>query len=280
MDEPISSQERQARRRRRYALIGCGVLLVAVSAYAVARVGRAAPLVAAEGLWIDTVQEGDISRELHGVGELVPDDDAARWASADVEGRVERKLLESGAIVKAGTVLLELADPDVEQAAVAADLALEQALSAYTSLEASLESELLVAAFCGSGGGIRTRTGGAAGAMSMRRSPKTDCSLKSPRNSRRVRADALTERARLEQNRVTALEHSQKTRLAAQQSEVEEPPHRRRAEASRLGGADGPRRHRRRAAGSRRRSRPASHARRQPGRVIDPCAVEGAYSSP
>ena len=34
-------------------------------------------------------------------------------------------------------------DPDVEQAAVTADLALEQALSAYTSLEASLEAELL-----------------------------------------------------------------------------------------------------------------------------------------
>jgi RND family efflux transporter MFP subunit len=35
-----------------------------------------------------------------------------------------------------------------------------------------------------------------------------------------VRADALTERARLEQSRLTALEQSQKTRLAAQQSEV------------------------------------------------------------
>src|ERR1051325_9842804 len=119
MDEPISAEERYARRRRRRVLIGCGVVLAVISGYAVARVGRAAPLVAAEGLWIDTVQEGDISRELHGVGELVPDDDAARWASADVAGRVERKLLESGATVKAGTVLLELADPEVEQAAVA-----------------------------------------------------------------------------------------------------------------------------------------------------------------
>src|SRR5688572_23291487 len=106
-------------------LTGCGILLAVVSAYAVARVGRGAPLVATEGLWIDSVQEGDISRELHGVGELVPDDDAARWAAADVEGRVERKLLESGATVKAGTVLLELSDPDVEQAAVTAGLALE-----------------------------------------------------------------------------------------------------------------------------------------------------------
>jgi HlyD family secretion protein len=219
VDEPISSQERHTRRRRRYVLIACGALLIVVSAYAVARVARAAPLVATEGLWIDTVQEGDISRELHGVGELVPDDDAARWASADVEGRVERKLLESGAVVTAGTVLLELADPDVEQAAVTADLALEQALSEYTSLEASLEAELL---------SLRST----AAAVESERAQavlqaRVDATLAKKgllaevtAEQSAVRADALTERARLEQNRVTALEQSQKTRLAAQQSEV------------------------------------------------------------
>src|SRR5690606_24985478 len=102
VDEPISSQERHARQRWRRVLIGCGVVLAVTAAYAVSRLGRAAPAVAAEGLWIDTVEEGDISRELHGVGELVPDDDASRWASADVAGRVERKLLESGATVTEG----------------------------------------------------------------------------------------------------------------------------------------------------------------------------------
>jgi HlyD family secretion protein len=219
VDEPISSQERQSRRRRRRVLIGSGVLLAVISAYAVARVGRAAPLVATEGLWIDTVREGDISRELHGVGELVPDDDAARWAAAEVGGRVERKLLESGAMVKAGTVLLQLADPDVEQAAVTADLALEQALSAYTSLEASLEAELL---------SLRST----AAAVESERAQavlqaRVDATLAKggllsevTAEQSTVRADALTERARLEQSRVTALDQSQKTRLAAQQSEV------------------------------------------------------------
>jgi HlyD family secretion protein len=200
-------------------LAGCGALLIVIAAYAVARVGRAVPLVATEGLWIDTVKEGDISRELHGVGELVPDDDAARWASADVAGRVERKRLESGAIVKAGTVLLELADPDVEQAAVAADLDLEQAQSAYTSLEASLDAELLA---------LRS----AAAAVESERAQavlqaRVDATLAKKgllsevtAEQSTVRADALTERARLERNRVTALEQSQKTRLVAQQSEV------------------------------------------------------------
>jgi len=176
-------------------------------------------LVATTGLWLDTVQEGDISRELHGVGELVPDDDAARWAAAEVEGRVERKLLESGAAVKAGTVLLQLADPDVEQAAVTADLALEQAQSAYTSLEASLEAELL---------SLRST----AAAVESERAQavlqaRVDATLATggllaevTAEQSTVRAAALTERTRLEQSRVTALEQSQRTRLAAQQSET------------------------------------------------------------
>jgi HlyD family secretion protein len=185
----------------------------------VTRVGRAAPLVPTEGLWIDTVQEGDISRELHGVGELAPDDDAARWASADVDGRVERKLLESGALVKADTVLMQLTDPDVQQAAVTADLALEQALSAYTSLEASLEAELL---------SLRSTVASVESERAQAvLQARVDATLAQKgllsevtAEQSKVRADALTERARLEQNRLTALEQSQKTRLAAQQSEV------------------------------------------------------------
>jgi multidrug efflux pump subunit AcrA (membrane-fusion protein) len=195
------------------------VLITAVSVYGVARIGRAAPLVATEGLWIDTVQEGDISRELHGVGELAPDDDAARWASADVDGRVERKLLESGAVVKADTVLMQLADPDVEQAAVTADLALEQALSAYTSLEASLEAELL---------SLRSTVASVESERAQAvLQAQVDATLAGKgllsevtAEQSKVRADALTQRARLEQDRLTALEQSQKTRLAAQQSEV------------------------------------------------------------
>lgn len=219
MDEQISPQERRTRHRRRRVLVGCGVALTVIAIYMVARIGRAAPLVATEGLWIDTVKEGDLSRELHGVGELVPDDDAARWASADVAGRVERKRLESGAAVKAGTVLMELADPDVEQAAVAADLGVEQAQSAYTSLEASLDAELLA---------LRSK----AAAVESERAQavlqaRVDATLAKKgllsevtAEQSTVRADALTERARLERNRVTALEQSQKTRLLAQQSEV------------------------------------------------------------
>lgn len=84
-----------------------------------------------------------MAREVRGVGELAPIDDASRWLAAELDGRVDRKLLEEGATVSAETVVLQLSNPDVEQAAVAADLALEAAEAAYASLEATLQTELL-----------------------------------------------------------------------------------------------------------------------------------------
>jgi HlyD family secretion protein len=220
MDVPISSSEKHSRQRRRVALAVAGFVAVAATVYAVSRVGRAAPLVPTDGLWIDVVEQGDIARELHGVGELVPDDDASRWAAADVDGRVERKLLESGALVQADTVLMQLSNPDVEQAAVAADLALEAAIASYSSLQATLQTELLALQ-------------SAAAAVESERAQtvlqaEVDAKLAGDgllsdvtAQQSRVRADALTARARLEQDRVRAMDRSQDTRLASQRSEVD-----------------------------------------------------------
>src|SRR4051812_20387101 len=220
MDVPISQREVKTRRRRRLAGIGAGVVALTAAVYGVGRVGRADPLVSSDGLWIDVVRRGDLSRELRGVGELVPDDDASRWAAADVDGRVERKMLESGALVRADTVLMQLSNPDVEQAAVAADLALQAATSAYASLRASLQTELLA---------LRS----AAAAVESDRAQsvlqaRVDATLardgllsEITAEQSRVRADAFTARARLEQERVTSMEQSLDTRLASQQSEVD-----------------------------------------------------------
>ena len=220
MDVPISPGERTARRRRRFAIAGAGVVVLFAIAYGVTRVGRAAPLVSTDGLWIDEVREGDLARELRGVGELVPDDDASRWASADVDGRVERKLLESGALVHPDTVLLQLSNPDVEQAAVAADLAFESATSAYASLQATLQTELL--ALRSAAAAVESERAQTALQAKVDATLATDGLLSEiTAEQSRVRADALTARARLEQERVTAMERSLDTRLASQRSEVE-----------------------------------------------------------
>jgi HlyD family secretion protein len=63
--------------------------------------------------------------------------------SAPVEGRVERIPALPGATVQADTVLLELTDPEVEQAAVEAESQLRAAEADFEDLRAQLESQLL-----------------------------------------------------------------------------------------------------------------------------------------
>jgi len=220
VDVPIPQSVVHARRTRRLMVASGTVVVLAAVGWSLARVGRAAPLVSTDGLWVDTVRQGDLSRELRGVGELVPDDDASRWAAADVDGRIERKFLESGAAVHPDTVLMELSNPDVEQAAVAAGLALEAASSAYSSLQASLEAEVLAL----KSAAAAVESDRAQGAIQA----KVDETMASQglvseivAEQSRVRADALTARARLEQDRVQALERSLEARLASQRSEVE-----------------------------------------------------------
>jgi HlyD family secretion protein len=220
MDVPISPREVRGRRRTRLIYVAVALAGLIAMVYGVTRIGRAAPLVAADGLWIDTVQEGDISRELHGVGELVPDDDASRWAAAEVDGRVDRKFLESGAAVHPDTVLMQLSNPDVEQAAVAADLALEAAVAAYASLEASLQTELL--AVKSNAAAIESDRAQAALQAKVDATLGRDGLLSEiTAEQSRVKADALTARSRLELDRVQATERSLDTRLRTQRSEVE-----------------------------------------------------------
>ena len=220
MDIPKSTSEITTRRRRRQVVFALAGVAVVAALYLATRIGGATPLVAADGLWIEAVRRGDMARELRGVGELVPDDDAFRWVSAELDGRVDRKLLEEGAAVSADTILLELSNPDVTQAAVAADLALEASQAAYASLDASLQNELL--ALSSAAAAIEADRAQAQIQAEVDASLAKDGLLSGiTAKQSSVRATSLTTRAALEQNRLHTLEKSLATRLATQRSEVD-----------------------------------------------------------
>lgn len=68
---PLASQRKH---RRKLLIIGVAVLLVAGLAVGAARLGPALPTVERSSVWIDTVQRGDMLREVRAPGTLVPRD--------------------------------------------------------------------------------------------------------------------------------------------------------------------------------------------------------------
>jgi HlyD family secretion protein len=132
-----------ARRKkiRRAVYATAALVVIILITVAVSRLKPAAPSVDRATVWVDTVKRGDMIRQVRGSGTLVPEE--IRWIPATTQGRVERILLRPGATVSAGTVILELSNPELQQAVKEAQFAFESAKAAYENRKAELESQLL-----------------------------------------------------------------------------------------------------------------------------------------
>ena len=130
-----------ARRRKRLIIAVAIAVVVAAATFGVSRLPQAAPEVDSAGLFIDTVKRGAMVRQVRGTGILVPEQ--VRWIPAATEARVERILVRPGVTVTADTVILELSNPEVEQAARDAELQLGSAVAELRKREIELESSVL-----------------------------------------------------------------------------------------------------------------------------------------
>jgi HlyD family secretion protein len=130
------------RKRQRHIALAAIVLLVLVGVSVVlARMEPAAPTVDRAIVLTDSVKRGSIVRQVRGVGTLVPED--TRWIPSVTDARIERILLRPGAPVSADSVILELSNPQVEQVAAAARLALRSAEASLANLRVQLRNERL-----------------------------------------------------------------------------------------------------------------------------------------
>src|SRR5215510_7545966 len=118
MDIPRPDHARKKRRRRIATLLG-SVVVVGLITIGLAKLKPAAPPVERGSLLFDTVKRGQLLRQVHGNGTLVPQE--IRWIPTINQGRVERVGVLPGARVRADTVLDELSNPDVTQAACDAE---------------------------------------------------------------------------------------------------------------------------------------------------------------
>jgi HlyD family secretion protein len=143
MDIQRPASVAQAKKRRQYMLGAAGVIVIVIVSVVLSGLEPAAPTVERATVWVDTVKRGPMVRQVRGLGTLVPVDEARRWVPASTQGRVERIVLRPGVQVTPDTIVLELSDPNVQQALSDAEQQLRAAEADYNSLKARLDAETL-----------------------------------------------------------------------------------------------------------------------------------------
>jgi HlyD family secretion protein len=134
---------RQQKRRRQILWSAVGLVCLTVVTVAVMRLKPAAPEVERSTIWTDAVKRGSMLRQVRGLGSLIPSQESTRQIPAETEATVVRIRMLPGSEVKADTILVEMSNPQVEEAAVDAQLQLKAAESEYQSLRVTLESALM-----------------------------------------------------------------------------------------------------------------------------------------
>ncbi len=195
-----------------------GVVLIAGVTVGLSQLKPAAPTVEKSSIWMDTVKRGQMLRQVRGNGTLVPEQ--IQFVQADTDGRVERILVLPGAEVKPETILLELSNPELKQAAFDAEWELKGAEAQLTKLRVQLESERL------------TQKAATASLRSDYEQAKLEAEADNNLSKRglvpiltarrtRARADDLGARLQIEEERLKISEESTEAQLAVQEAEVQ-----------------------------------------------------------
>jgi multidrug efflux pump subunit AcrA (membrane-fusion protein) len=209
------------KRRRQIVLFAVGGVLVVAVSIGVMRLKPAAPSVERGTVWTDVVKRGSMLRQVRGPGSLIPAQEAVRQIPAETEATVVRIRVLPGTQVQADTVLLDMSNSQVEQAAIDAQLQLKAAEAEYQSLRVKLDSELM------------TQKAGAATVNAdysqAQRQADTDKALYDlgvisglAYKSSKGKADELTTRNDLEGQRLTINKKAIETQLAQQQAKVDQ----------------------------------------------------------
>jgi len=194
---------------------GLGALLLAT--VAIGRLKPAAPSVERSTVWIDGVKRGPMLRQVRGPGTLVPD--SIRWISAVTSGRVERVFVRPGAVVRAGTILLDMSNPDVQLEALTSEQQLAAAQAQLVSLRTNLNTSRLNQA--STVAQVRTQLREAQRQLVSAESLITR-NLIAQNELQRVRDQVaeLTERLQIEQERLGLMAETVDSQLTLQQDQI------------------------------------------------------------
>ncbi len=137
--EGVSEQKK----KRRIVMAAAGAAAVLLITLGLSKLKPAAPTVEKSTVWMDTVKRGPMVRQVRGPGALVVESSGIRVLSAATEGRVERLLLEPGALVQPDTVILEMSNPQLQRDALDAEQALKAGQAELRNARVRVQREML-----------------------------------------------------------------------------------------------------------------------------------------
>lgn len=137
----VRPEVKRQKKMRRIAYIAAAVVLIPLVTYALSRLKPAAPSVDRATVWTDAVKRGPMLREVRGLGTLVPE--TIRLIPAATDGRVEQRHLLPGVPVQANTVIFDMSNPELEQAALDAEYQLKGAEAGLENMKAQLQNQLM-----------------------------------------------------------------------------------------------------------------------------------------
>lgn len=208
----------QPRDKKKIIIGGVIAAVVIALTAAVANLDPAVPSVESGTIYFDSVVQGEMVREVRGPGTFVPED--IRWITAVTAGRVEKIHHLAGVQVEPGTVLMELANPDVQIQTLNADRALTDAEAQLVTLRTNLQANRLNQA------GVVAQTRQEAADAKRRAEAGAELLAKNlivPLDQKQAedRAAALTERLGLEEQRLAVLSNTIAEQIAVQEQQVE-----------------------------------------------------------
>ncbi|MEN3335133.1 MAG: HlyD family secretion protein [Blastocatellia bacterium] len=133
-----------AKKKKQIKKVLYGALLIALIGtvtFGVSRLKPARPTVSQDTLYKGTVTRGTMLRQVRGLGTLVPEE--IRFVPALNAGRVEKRYLQQGAQVKADTVLVDLSNPELEQALADAESQFRAAGANLNTLKAQVGKQII-----------------------------------------------------------------------------------------------------------------------------------------
>jgi len=134
---------KKKKQRQQWIWASVAIVAVAVIAFFVTRLKPASPTVERATIWTDSVKRGPMLRQVRGPGTLVPREESIQLIPAQTDATVIKIRVLPGTKVTPDTILLDLADPQLQQKLLDAQLQLKGAQADYKNLQATLKSSLM-----------------------------------------------------------------------------------------------------------------------------------------